>query len=366
MVAPARALGATSRPYPVPTTITVMHGQRHRLRRQGGLGRTLRSLLDGQLPLRWAPANVVYDSPDKKAIEAKEQRGRLMSQAVERADRQVGRRAADGDTLLCALRSELNLLKKVRRREPWCKVLTNSLESATSLAAQSGYAKDRFPLAQAGVQFYEIRALLDSTRGSGQTRQISRYGNYGLHAKLYVFDRERLFIGSWNFDERSLHINTEIGLYIDDRRSPAGRRTHRCHDAARQLPSMWSWPVTLRRQKLTWETEVDHHMVRYSNEPSRGWWQNLGQWFLDCCPCTRSCSAQAAPAVTVPATAYGSADFIKDHELQGSGPVLGPLGEHFPEGAPWPQNLPSRRMRPSPAVIHRGPRPVKHAKLSKT
>jgi putative cardiolipin synthase len=30
-----------------------------------------------------------------------------------------------------------------------------------------------------------------------------------------VFDRTRTFIGSANFDRRSLHLNTEIGLMID-------------------------------------------------------------------------------------------------------------------------------------------------------
>jgi len=49
---------------------------------------------------------------------------------------------------------------------------------------------------------------------SDQTAVISRYGNYALHAKLFVFDREGLFIGSMNFDQRSKHLNTEIGLII--------------------------------------------------------------------------------------------------------------------------------------------------------
>ena len=60
-----------------------------------------------------------------------------------------------------------------------------------------------------------MRSLLGNSRGSGQTAKISQYGNYSLHAKLFVFDRERLFIGSMNFDQRSMHLNTEIGLIID-------------------------------------------------------------------------------------------------------------------------------------------------------
>ena len=40
-------------------------------------------------------------------------------------------------------------------------------------------------------------------------------GLYALHAKAFVFDRQRVFVGSMNLDQRSLHLNTEIGLIID-------------------------------------------------------------------------------------------------------------------------------------------------------
>ena len=92
------------------------------------------------------------------------------------------------------------------------RILSNSLESAPELSAQSGYSKFRVPLLEAGVELYEVRAQLERTRGSGQTRTVSRYGNYALHAKLYVIDRRRLYIGSMNYDQRSLRINTEVGL----------------------------------------------------------------------------------------------------------------------------------------------------------
>jgi len=35
---------------------------------------------------------------------------------------------------------------------------------------------------------------------------------------------------------------------------------------------------------LAWETEIDHHLVRYSREPSRGWWQNLGEKLIGFLP----------------------------------------------------------------------------------
>jgi len=52
--------------------------------------------------------------------------------------------------------------------------------------------------------------------GSGsEAPKISRYGNYALHGKLFVFDRKKMLIG---LDEPWIsarkRINTEIGLII--------------------------------------------------------------------------------------------------------------------------------------------------------
>ncbi len=44
---------------------------------------------------------------------------------------------------------------------------------------------------------------------------MSSYGTYALHAKIFVFDRRQVFMGSMNFDQRSKRLNTEIGLIID-------------------------------------------------------------------------------------------------------------------------------------------------------
>jgi putative cardiolipin synthase len=278
MVAPARALGATARPYSAPLTIPIVRGSGIDYVARADSGSPYDELLGGQLPLRWAPATVVYDSPDKKSVEAQKERGRLMSQAVEE-------RIGNSDAQLLMVTpyfapsaGELSLLRKVRSRGASVRVLTNSLESSPSLAAQSGYDNSRLPLAQAGVQFYEIRPQLGSTAGSGQARRISRYGNYALHAKLYVFDRRRLFVGSWNFDERSLHINTEIGLLIDDA-ALAGEVAERV-DAMTRPEASFHVIVAgdgPNRPQLMWETRIDHRMVRYSREPSRGWWRRLGE-----------------------------------------------------------------------------------------
>ena len=78
----------------------------------------------------------------------------------------------------------------------------------------------RVPLLEDGVELYEIRSMLGNTHGSGQTAAMSRNGTYSLHAKMFVFDRKSIFVGSMNFDQRSMHLNTEDWL-ID--RQPGAR-----------------------------------------------------------------------------------------------------------------------------------------------
>jgi putative cardiolipin synthase len=169
---------------------------------------------------------------------------------------------------------ELEVLKELRAKNARVRILSNSLESAPELSAQSGYTKFRMPLLESGVEMYEIRALLDKTRGSGQTRAVSRYGNYALHAKLYIFDRRRLYIGSMNYDQRSLRINTETGLIID---SP-----QLAEQMTKRFESMTSpeeaYVLALRTDEhghpaIEWRTVMGGRELYSTREPSRGFWQ---------------------------------------------------------------------------------------------
>jgi cardiolipin synthase C len=122
-----------------------------------------------------------------------------------------------------------------------------------------------------GVQLYEIRSLLGNVKGSGETKVIARFGNYSLHAKMFVFDRNRLFLGSMNFDQRSMHLNTEIGLIID---SPALAQQMAARFEAMVQP-VNAYKVELRpgdattRPGLVWRTQEGGKAIAYDPEPAR-------------------------------------------------------------------------------------------------
>jgi cardiolipin synthase C len=240
-------------------------------------GEPFNGIISGSLPLVWAHAKLVYDSPNKKQVENGAIVGRLMQPDVANITATVQSELLMVTPFLIPGDEGMRLLKDLRQRNVRVRILTNSLESSTSSTAQSGYMHYRVPLLADGVQLYEIRSLLGNSKGSGQTAAISRYGNYSLHAKLFVFDRKRLFIGSMNFDQRSKHLNTEIGLIID---SPVLAQKIAARFEAMVLP-VNSYRLALRSNtsadpsKLLWQTQVEGKAVTYDTEPARSHWQRI-------------------------------------------------------------------------------------------
>ncbi|MGO8974221.1 MAG: phospholipase D family protein [Steroidobacteraceae bacterium] len=234
-------------------------------------------MISGRLPLVWANSRVVCDSPDKKDVENGARPGRLMAPQVSQAAALVQTELLIVTPYYLPAKHEIQLVEALRGRNARVAILTNSLESAPLLLAQAGYSGYRKPLLEDGAEIYEVRSLLGSMKGSGQTTRISRFGNYALHAKLFVFDHERIFIGSMNFDQRSKRLNTEMGLIID---SPdlAGQIVAR-FDAMTRPEN--AYVLSLHEahsgtgRNIVWDTVEQGKPVEYTSEPARHWWQRL-------------------------------------------------------------------------------------------
>jgi putative cardiolipin synthase len=234
-------------------------------------------LSSGRIPLVWAAAHVLCDSPDKESILSGARSGRLMARDVLDDIRLVRSELLMVTPYLVPSVDELAALQALRGRAVTVRILTNSFESARGFLAHAGYTRYRVPLLQAGVNLYEARALIGNARGSGETTRLSRYGNYGLHAKLFVFDREKIFIGSMNFDQRSKHLNTEVGLIID---SPELAVQVAARIRAMTEPAN-AYTLALRGDSgiggphLVWRTQENSQPVDYVHEPGSRAWQRL-------------------------------------------------------------------------------------------
>jgi cardiolipin synthase C len=233
-------------------------------------GEPLAGILAGRLPLTWAGAQVVCDSPLKGKDLSVPGVSSLLYEPVAQAIAQVQNELLIISPYIVPSNGELRLLKDRRDHHVRIRILTNSLESAPEVSAHSGYMHYRPMLLSDGVELYEVRARLGSSRGSGQSAKISSYGNYALHAKLYVLDRRRLFIGSMNLDQRSRRLNTEIGLIIDS--AQLSQQTVTRFEAMTRPEN--SYMVTLPAgaegsTHLVWRTVENGAPVEYKVEPSK-------------------------------------------------------------------------------------------------
>ena len=249
-------------------------------------GEPLAGMISGRLPLIWANAQLVYDSPEKKRAADGEMVGKLMHRSVAETAAAVQSELLMVTPYFIPGDAGMQMFDALRKRGVRVRVLTNSLESTPELVAHSGYMHYRLPLLEEGVELYEVRALLGDSRGSGETFAATRSGNYALHAKLFVFDRKKLYIGSMNFDQRSRSLNTEIGLIID---SPELAQQTAARFESIVIPAN-SYRLALHADvaggssHLVWLTQENHVGVEYDREPARSDWQRTKVNFMTLVP----------------------------------------------------------------------------------
>ncbi|MCA0993952.1 phospholipase D family protein [Alloyangia pacifica] len=111
--------------------------------------------------------------------------------------------------------SGVALLRGLEERGVEVTVLTNSLDATDVPAVYAHYTRSRPDLLDAGVDLWELRAEKERPDRTLSGLGLSRSA---LHAKAFVLDEQKLFIGSFNWDPRSVRINSEMGILVESPR----------------------------------------------------------------------------------------------------------------------------------------------------
>ncbi|WP_148558605.1 phospholipase D family protein [Pseudomonas chlororaphis] len=157
-------------------------------------------------------------------------------------------------------------------------LLTNSLEATDVPAVHGGYAPYRRALLEHGVKLYELRRQPGDRGGSGSGPHLFHSASYrgsdsSLHSKAIIFDRQKSFIGSFNFDPRSVLWNTEVGVLVD---SPELAERVRVLALQGMAPAL-SYEVKLQDGKPVWVTEDNQQLHTLPREPG-SWWRRFNAW----------------------------------------------------------------------------------------
>jgi putative cardiolipin synthase len=222
----------------------------------------------------WAPGRIVWDDPAQIAATGG------TSRMLEGLHRRAGSLEADlliESPYFVPRDRGIGRMAELHEQGVHIRVLTNSLASNDVLAAHAGYAGRRKQVLESGVELYELRADAGMIR-----KRVAFFGaKAALHAKVIVFDRKDVFVGSFNLDPRSADINTEAGLYVE---SPelAAQVVAWMDEGVRPENS---YRVLLDEDgKLIWVTQDEGKKVIHDQDPESTAWQRFVADFIRILP----------------------------------------------------------------------------------
>ena len=156
-------------------------------------------------------------------------------------------------------------------------VITNSLAANNHWIVHSGYAPTRKALLRGGVRLFEVRPDVPYDDDLPET---FRSEVTTLHTKGALLDRRRVFIGSFNWDPRSVNINTEMGVIIE-----APRLGDRFADSLETSVPRGAYEVTLTEAgALQWTLVTPDGTRVYDKEPETSFGRRFITGFMSLLP----------------------------------------------------------------------------------
>ena len=230
----------------------------------------------------WGPARLVADQPAK--IEPHQDNPALrIGPRIRAMTDQTQHELLLVSPYFVPSKQDVRYLVGLVARGVTVKVLTNSLASTDEPAVHAGYSRHRRALLEGGVQLWELRPAVGAPQpatAKGTSSGVS------LHAKAIVVDRQQVFIGSMNMDQRSKLLNTEMGIIVD---SPAlAAAVKQFFDNASRPANAYRVILVARglphAGQMRWLTSDDGKPVSYDRDPGVSMMRRLEVWALRLLP----------------------------------------------------------------------------------
>ncbi|WP_238995219.1 phospholipase D family protein [Sphingomonas solaris] len=251
----------------------------------------IRQVQDGSLRFEWARVKMVSDNPAKGLGNAPED-GTLWAKLT--AAIGVPHRAVDlVSGYFVPTAAGTAAFADLARKGLAITILTNAYEATDVGIVHAGYAQYRKALLRAGVTLYELRSPAGGSitpparrligTGSGSktgSGRVLRSSGSTLHAKTFAVDGRRLFVGSFNFDPRSMHLNTELGFLIDS--PPLAASLDRAF--AQGVPQRAYQVVLTPTGDLAWIERTGERTITHHTEPGTSRVSRATIWLLSKLP----------------------------------------------------------------------------------
>jgi putative cardiolipin synthase len=175
--------------------------------------RLARALAGDPALLRWVPASLVTDDAAKVTHPRPDRDSRILREMADKIGPAKARVDIISPYFVPGKRGTQDFVELAQRGIE-VRVLTNSLAATNHAVVHAGFLKRRRALLRAGVRLFELQA--EHPEYTSHQRGFAASSGAVLHAKMFAVDRRWLFVGSYNVDPRSAHLNSEMGLVLDD------------------------------------------------------------------------------------------------------------------------------------------------------
>ena len=216
---------------------------------------------------QWVPYRLVYDSPDKHTRSGD---GPALSINAPLVDAfSVAQHEAIILTPYFVLGKEaIEGLGRLQERGVAVTVITNSLAANNHSVVHGDYAPSRKPLLESGVRIYEMRP---DAGVAGAEIAAAGDAKATLHTKAFIVDRKTSFIGSFNFNQRSINRDSESGVLIASEEISQ----EFAESIDKHLQDV-AWELFLdEKGRLRWRGYDDGRETIYTKDPESTWRQRL-------------------------------------------------------------------------------------------
>jgi putative cardiolipin synthase len=233
--------------------------------------RLVESFLAQELQFDWSRVQLLYDPPGKTLGEA--EKADLLLPDLKRAVGDPRRELDIVSPYFVPGKTGTENLSAYPESGVKLRIVTNSLAATDVSAVHAGYAKRRMALLRSGTRLYELKpdAPKDGA-AAGHPKGAAGSSSASLHGKTLAVDRTRVFVGSFNLDQRSANLNTEMGVMIED-----PRLADALSDWVDRAPQTVAYEVILTPdgRGLEWIELTDQGETRYHTEPKVGFLKRL-------------------------------------------------------------------------------------------
>ncbi|WP_226667597.1 phospholipase D family protein [Microbulbifer aggregans] len=227
-------------------------------------------LAAGEITFHWGKATIFADPPRKAIDRENVPVSEYPGYKLEKILRQSRQRLRITNAYLIPGVPGVDLFSTLQDASIQVDILTNSLATNDVAVVHGAYSRYRKPLLQSGVRLWELRPIANQKQRKHWFKGDS---HATLHAKTFVLDDDRAFVGSINLDSRSIIQNTEIGMLIENaeinRQLNVLFETWIAPDAAWKLELGDGGDITWHAENAQGEPIVE------TREPETSWWHRF-------------------------------------------------------------------------------------------